>query len=112
MQPRIAPEQSTNQVNSQYEHILQFVDSEAGQVALGGLVGLNFKQEHETLSKVCLATGPACRELNTAKWSQWDTDTGAISQGLIEAVTGIWLLMRGKLRENKKDKKAISHYDM
>ena len=39
MRPLNAPEQTTNQVNSQYELILQFVVSEAGQVALGGQVG-------------------------------------------------------------------------
>lgn len=78
--------------------------SEAGQVALGGLVGLHIKQEHETLSKVYLAESPACRELNTAKWAQWEKDTGAISQGLTEAVNRVWLLMRGRERDKKRMK--------
>lgn len=66
-----------------------------------GYTDLHFKKEHETLfHKDCLATTPACRELNTAKWPQRESDTGAISQGLIEAANCVWLLMRrNELRE-------------
>lgn len=65
--------------------------SEADQVAHGGRAGLHFKKNMKSLP----GEKPSNRELNTAKWPQREADTGPISQGLIEAVSWVWLLMRG-----------------